>query len=517
MTGAGRQANTSRNPQKRLLDGPPVRTTSSVALTNVSEPSPLSFPAEDPAPRRIPRRPALNTPLTAKNAYAADPNELDEINVNAGDIIVIKVAHDDGWAIGVNVTRSGEAGAFPYEYILTESSTDSTTIDPPASEDVLLDRAAPAYTSAAAPAAAREYSLGHLEDAPRRAAPPPPAMAPVLESSDLGRQYQQTPEFQPQPSQPEYGRQMARNSTDASQSKGGNTIYGTPAPGSHPSQLTRNSTDASQAGNQIPSPPSTPQYAPMPWGTPPNQTAASPQYPPMPWTNQHNPAPGSPQLAPMPWGQQPNPSPNSPQFTPLYYQPNSPLLVGGSSFPASRSPSLTNIGSPVLAATIGTDATLERRSSFDPRASATVTDVQSIRSTLSTDAQGPTTDRIRFTLTGAEYSWHLAWKNERTARPEDLLGALGRVEWGAQRGWGYKQIQNDPTYWFLKYVPREQDWKKNPSLGFVQFTIFYNDKTLFSAANSKLREKIDTMHPTNFVSEFRKQRLQGISKSLEAS
>ncbi|KAJ3332489.1 hypothetical protein HDU93_009061, partial [Gonapodya sp. JEL0774] len=112
------------------------------------------------------------------------------------------------------------------------------------------------------------------------------------------------------------------------------------------------------------------------------------------------------------------------------------------------------------------------------------------------------TDRIRVAIGGKEHVWSLSWRNERLVGVDQLLGALGTSEWSVQRGWGYKQIQNDPAYWYLKYVPREQDVKKHPESGYVQFTIFYNDKTLFTAANSKLREKVDNLSNPRFFEEF---------------
>ncbi|KXS15996.1 hypothetical protein M427DRAFT_31927 [Gonapodya prolifera JEL478] len=113
-----------------------------------------------------------------------------------------------------------------------------------------------------------------------------------------------------------------------------------------------------------------------------------------------------------------------------------------------------------------------------------------------------TADKIRLTVSGEDYVWGLSWMNEKKVVAEELLGALARNEWTGQRGWGYKQVQNDPAYRYLRYVPRDQDLKRQSELGYVQFTIFFNDKTLFTAANTKLREKVNNLSPQLFFGEF---------------
>ncbi|KAJ3327914.1 hypothetical protein HDU93_001760, partial [Gonapodya sp. JEL0774] len=91
------------------------------------------------------------------------------------------------------------------------------------------------------------------------------------------------------------------------------------------------------------------------------------------------------------------------------------------------------------------------------------------------------------------------------APADDIVGILGRPEWAAQRGWGYKHIRVDPGMMSIRYGPREKDLGKNKGagkIGVLTFTIFFTTVPIYSSAAETYTLKTDDLQPSTFRSHF---------------
>ncbi|KXS12446.1 hypothetical protein M427DRAFT_59587 [Gonapodya prolifera JEL478] len=111
-------------------------------------------------------------------------------------------------------------------------------------------------------------------------------------------------------------------------------------------------------------------------------------------------------------------------------------------------------------------------------------------------------DSISVPTLGATHTFQLAWTTPSKQTISHVMGALGTVEWEAQRGWGYKQVRYAETDLTISYAPRESSLK-NARMGTrYTFTIIFSSRPLFDTALHKYPRKLASLTPSDFLSAF---------------
>ncbi|KAJ3331360.1 hypothetical protein HDU93_009805, partial [Gonapodya sp. JEL0774] len=111
---------------------------------------------------------------------------------------------------------------------------------------------------------------------------------------------------------------------------------------------------------------------------------------------------------------------------------------------------------------------------------------------------------LEFRMAGREYAFPFVWKNDVHSTASDLMAALARPEFAAQRAWGYKQAEVNELSASIRYIPRDRSAKKRGKTGFglTQFTIFFNNGPLFQAAVDLYTKKTSSLGAADFRHYF---------------